>query len=820
MAPKLDRNSTSHDITYKRASAYRQATAETAHEQQDAGAEPRAGHLVLPRNRLIGRDGEVAAVQQILLQEQVGLLTLIGPGGIGKTRLAMQVAANLPGHFVDGVHFVALAPIRESDQVSAAIAQLLGVRDTPGRPLPERLQEYLRNKQTLLVLDNFEQVMAAAPLVSTLLAACRRLKVLVTSRAPLHLYGEHEFLVPPLALPDPKQLASLAENPGATQATFAAVQLFCQRAKAVKPDFALTTANAVAVAKICIDLDGLPLAIELAAARIKLFSPSDLLARLNQRLTLLTGGPQDAPARQRTLRDEIAWSYNLLAPGEQAIFRRLAVFVGGFTLEAAHVVANADADLGVDFLDGITTLLDQSLVKSLDRPGGAARLGMLETIREYGQEQLEAAGEVANTRRAFVLYYLALAEASVPASRGSGQAAALAQLTLEYANLQMALAWSRSAQATGQVALRLASALFDYWLTTGRWHEGRTWLNSALAEATATPHTALRAGSLSRAGVLAYLQGDYQVALRQLEEAVAIARELPAPEVLAPALLGLGWLALERQEHALAVAYLEESLATGRALGDNYEISSELVHLGSAMCEQGDYAKAQLLYEEGLALFVELGLDFDIADGHYYLGQAARLQGEHIRAWALFRESLARWRTLGVTQWGWIAECLDAMAMICIAQKYLAEAGRLAGAAEALRTLIGTPATSRSRSAFVADFGAVRSQEDRSRFDQGWAEGRGLPSDQAMDYALSLPTEFGTARLPAVAASTPDPAGLTGREVEILRLLAQGLTYAQIADQLIITRRTVNGHVTSIYSKLGVNGRAAATRSAQEYRLL
>jgi predicted ATPase/DNA-binding CsgD family transcriptional regulator len=824
MAPNRGGNATANDIVHNRVPGDRQAGAEAA-RKQEPGTEQRAGSIVLPRNRLIGRDGEVAAIRQIMLQEHVGLLTLTGPGGIGKTRLAMEVAANLLDHFAGGVYFVALAPIRDPDQVAAAIAQVFDVRDVPGRTLLESLQQHLCDQQALLVLDNFEQVIAAAMLVSELLAACRRLKVLITSRAPLHLYGEHEFSVPPLTLPDLNQLAVLAVDPDAGQATYAAVQLFCQRANAVKPDFALTSGNAVDVARICIDLDGLPLAIELAAARIKLLSPPALLARLNQRLTLLTGGPQDAPARQRTLRDEIAWSYNLLAPGEQAIFRRLAVFVGGFTLEAAHAVANAGAGLSVDFLDGITTLLDQSLVKALDRPGGAARLGLLETIREYAQEQLEAAGEVASTRRDFVLYYLALAEASAPALQGSGQAAALAQLTLESTNLQMALAWSHAAQPTGQVALRLASALFDYWLTTGRWHEGRTWLNGVLVETTAAERTELRARTLSRAGVLAYLQGDYQVALRQLEEATDIARELPAPKVLTASLLGLGWLALERQDHALATAYLEESLATGRALGDKYEISSELVHLGSAMCEQGDYAQAQLLYEEGLALFVELDLDFDIADGHYYLGQAARLQGDHLRAWALFRESLARWRALGVTQWGWIAECLDGMATICIAQRHLVEAGRLAGAAEALRNLIGTPAASRSRSAFVADFGAVRLQEDRSRFDLGWAEGRELSSEQAMNYALSLPAEFAAERLPATkepgtAASTPYPANLTAREVEILRLLAQGLTYAQIADQLIITRRTVNGHVTSIYSKLGVNGRAAATRSAQEYHLL
>ena len=371
-APNPQGNSVATSSTYKRAPAHSQDMAVAGFPQPEDGGKQPAGDLSLPRNRLIGRDHEVATVQHILLQEQVGLLTLTGPGGIGKTRLAMQVAANLLDHFVDGVYFVALAPIQNPGQLDAAIAQSVGVRETPARSLLESLKEDLRGKQVLLVLDNFEQILTAAAFVGALLATCRRLKVLVTSRAPLHIYGEHEFSVPPLTLPDVKQLATIGQDQVGDQTPFAALQLFCQRAEAVKPDFALTTNNAADVAKICIALDGLPLAIELAAARIKLFSPSALLARLSQRLTLLTGGPHDVPARQRTLRDEIAWSYNLLAPGEQMLFRRLAIFVGGFTLEAAHAVANADRDLGIDFLDGVTTLLDQNLVKSLDQRGGEA----------------------------------------------------------------------------------------------------------------------------------------------------------------------------------------------------------------------------------------------------------------------------------------------------------------------------------------------------------------------------------------------------------------------------------------------------------------
>ena len=388
-------------------------------------------NLSLPRSPLIGRDHEITVIQQLLLQEHAGLLTLTGPGGIGKTRLALQVATNLLDHFVDGVYFVSLAPISDPDLVASAIAQTIGVREAPGRPLQESLQEHLRDKQLLLVLDNFEQILAAARLVSTLLTDCRRLKVLVTSRATLHLYGEQECPVPPLALPildfstqrvpgildsdasatEQSKIQNLkSKMDAASLSEFAAIDLFCQRSRAVKPDFALTPANAADIAKICIGLDGLPLAIELAAARIKLFSPAALLARLNQRLTLLTGGSHDLPTRQRTLRDEIAWSYDLLTPEEQTLFRRLSVFVGGFTLEAAQAVGNADDALTVDLLAGITALVDKNLVRQVDEVNDETRFGLLETIREYGLEQLAASREAEAIRKRHATFFLALVE--------------------------------------------------------------------------------------------------------------------------------------------------------------------------------------------------------------------------------------------------------------------------------------------------------------------------------------------------------------------------------------------------------------------------
>ncbi len=361
---------------------------------QAHATKPPSTNLVLPRSPLIGRDHEVAAVQQLLLQEQVGLLTLTGPGGTGKTRLAMQVAATLLDHFVDGIYFVSLAPIREAELVIVAIAETLGIREAGGPSLLATLQAYLQQRQMLLVLDNFEQVLEAAPSVASLLAQCSRLKILVTSRTTLHLYGEQEFPVPPLALPDSKRLTAMGVALLPNLAQVASVTLFVQRAMAVQPDFALNATNQAAVAEICIGVDGLPLAIELAAAKIKLFSPPALLARLQQRLTLLTGGPHDLPARQRTLRDEIAWSYDLLAPAEQILFRRLAVFAGGFTLEAAQAVCNAAGDLGVDVLVGVASLLQQNLLKQAEQTGLRGhlepRFDMLEMMREYALEQLTA----------------------------------------------------------------------------------------------------------------------------------------------------------------------------------------------------------------------------------------------------------------------------------------------------------------------------------------------------------------------------------------------------------------------------------------------
>jgi predicted ATPase len=582
----------------------------------------------------------------LLLQEAVGLLTLTGPGGIGKTRLAQQAAANLLDHFVDGVYFVSLAPVSDPDLVAVTIAQTLGVREAVGRPLQESLQDYLREKQLLLVLDNFEQILAAAPLVSALLSTCQRIKVLVTSRATLHLYGEQEFPLSPLAVPDAERVTTLAQDPVARLTGFAAIELFCQRARAVKPDFVLTPANAADVARICIGLDGLPLAIELAAARIKLFSPAALLVRLNQRLTLLTGGPHDLPARQRTLRDEIAWSYDLLTPSEQALFRRLAVFVGGFTLEAAQAVSDAAGGLGVDVLEGIATLVDHNLLKRLEQSGDEPRFGMLETIHEYALEQLAASGEGEAIRRQHVSFFLILAEEADPKLRSSEQLAWLQRLEADDANLRAALAWSlgdegRADHHNREQGLRLAGALSWFWHLQTRYNEARSWCDRALALSDSAEQGSIRARALQAAGLAAQMQGDFAYARRRFEESLALWRELGDKQGIA---FSLAWLAAAvsmLRDFATAYSFAEESVLLCREMEDKWNLALALDMLGATHNDMGNHATARPLIEESLALFRSLGDRWGITDVLSHLGGMAFNHGDYTAARAWLEEGLA-----------------------------------------------------------------------------------------------------------------------------------------------------------------------------------
>jgi predicted ATPase len=565
----------------------------------------------------------------------VRLVTLSGPGGIGKTRLGLQAAAEMLDDFADGIYLINLAPLSDPLLVGPTIAQILGVTETGGQPLVEDLKTFLRVKQTLLVLDNFEQVLDAAPLVSQLLAAAPGLKALSTSRIVLKVRGEKEFPVPPLALPDPVRLPPLE-----VLSRYAAVELFIQRAVDVKSNFQVTNANAPAVAEICARLDGLPLAIELAAARIRLFPPAALLKRLERRLPLLTGGPLDLPARQRTLRATIDWSYNLLDVGEQTLFRRLTVFVSGCTLEAAEAVCKADSDLPLAVVDGLAALIDQSLLRQEDHPTGEPRFLMLETIREYALEQLESSMEGELLRREHATYYLALVEATEPQLWGGpGQDEGLARLEVEHDNLRAALAWSQTAVDGAEVGVRLAAVLCLFWHARGYHSEGLRWLEQALERSRGLPVTA-RAKALHMTGFLTQIyRADFPRAQALFEEGLALYRELGDKLGIVLSLNSLAEVVNLQGDLARATALFEESLGLSQELGKGYG-SGALFGLGWIAMEQGDFARATPLLEEHLTMARESGNKRNIAWGLRPVGILAQRQGDLARASTLLEAAL------------------------------------------------------------------------------------------------------------------------------------------------------------------------------------
>jgi predicted ATPase len=594
---------------------------------------------------LIGRDAEVASLCSLLRRSDVCLVTLSGPGGVGKTRLALQVAAELLDDFDDGAYFVDLAPIGEVALVAPTIAQTLGVRETGNRRLLDSLKDYLREKQVLLVLDNFEHVVAAAPVVAEVLAAAPRLSVLVTSRVALHLRGEKEVVASPLALPDPQRLPPLA-----VLSQYAAVELFIERALDVQPNFAVTNENAPAVAEVCYRLDGLPLAIELAAARIKLFAPQTLLARLEKRLPLLTGGARDLPTRQQTLRNTIDWSYELLNAGEQTLFRRLAVFVGGCTLEAAQVICNVEGELAWDVVDGLAALLDQSLVQQGDGPDGEPRFTMLETIREYALEQLEAHSEADAVRRRHAEYYLALAETAQPQFQRAERYRWSERTESEHYNLRAALAWALEGgdvEIGGRLAVALAGSLSAGSLSARDPSAAWRWLEAVLAQGSAISPGVRAWALLLRADNSWWRPKDEKERAQACEEALALFRAVSDREGIAATLTALGIWARRLGDDAQAVQHYEASLALYRELGDQYGIATTLHRLGDIARDHGDMARAVALLEESLALCREQGF---VVEGPWVLcslGDVPCVQGDYPRAIALYWEALALFQHQG-----------------------------------------------------------------------------------------------------------------------------------------------------------------------------
>src|SRR5215217_4855527 len=685
--------------------------------------ESRPNNLPMQPTLLVGREREVEDVRGRLLAPEVRLLTLTGPGGTGKSRLALQSAADLIEEFEDGVFFVALATLTDHTLVTSSVAQVLGVRESGDQPLLEGIKDYLQDKRLLLVLDNFEQVLEAAPQAGEILSAAPRLKVLATSRIPLGIYGEREYAVPPLAIPDPKRLPTLE-----VVSQYEAVRLFIERAEATKAGFEITSENAPAVAEICARLDGLPLAIELAAARIKLLPPSSILARLK----LLTGGARDLPERQRTLRGAIEWSHALFDEGEKTLFARMAVFSGGRTLDAIETVCDAEGDLPLDAFEGVSSLLDKSLLRQEEGPEGEPRFVMLETIHEYARERLQDSGEAEETSRLHAEYFLALAEAAEPELSGADQLACLERLEAEHDNMRAALTWSLEKEP--ETALRLAVALARFWEMRARFLEGSRWLEAALRQSDRADF-GTRAKLLSQAGTFAFYRTDFEHAIVLHGEALELYRQVGDDNGVAFALMCLGAQHMEKGDHERAAPFLEEALALSRRIGDKRNTAGTLHNLGEVERQRGNYERAKALGTESIGLWRKIKDDYNLSMVVGWVGLLEVWSGDQPDlAEGFLNEALALERELGY--WAYAAYCLEAFAGLAEARGQDARAARLWGAAEALRTDIGAPLPLDAHRLYKPSMAAARALLGEAEWEEAFAQGMAMSAEEAAGYAL------------------------------------------------------------------------------------
>jgi predicted ATPase/DNA-binding SARP family transcriptional activator/DNA-binding CsgD family transcriptional regulator len=774
-------------------------------EARFAGRAPRRRHnLPLRRTSFIGRRRERLEVERLLAMTR--LLTLTGAGGSGKTRLALKVASDLVVAYPEGVWLVDLAPLSEADLVPQAVAQALRVREQPGRPLVQTLKDTLRSRKMLLVVDNCEHLVeAVVGLVDSLLDSCPGLRVLATSRETLNTAGEVNWVVPSLTVPYSRQQAYIPQE----LESYESVSLFVERAHQRNPSFELTLRNGRAVAQVCRRLEGIPLAIELAAGRMGVLSAEQLASRLEDSLKLLTGG-RTADPRHRTLRATLEWSHELLSEHERTLFRRLSVFAGGWTLEAAEEVCSGEGIEQDDVLDILSKLVDKSLVVAETSPGvdGELRYRMLEPIRQYGQERLEESGEADATRDRHAASFLALAGKAGPELRGPRQVPWLKRLDTERDNVRGAMTWLVG-QGESQTVARIGWALWLFWWMHGHFSEGRRWMEEALSKGSAMP-ASFRAKALFVAGTMADGQADRRSAEPLIEESLMLFRELGDKLGSALALSGAGLVAVGQGQHERGVALFHEAVDLFLEIGERWGASVTFSFLAVGWFGRGDAKRPKRLAERGLELAREIDSPEAICVACHAGTMAAQAEGDHERARGLLQEGLVLAAEAGNETN--VAYCLEGLAALAASEGRLERAGGLWGAAEALLEKIEVAAYiyAPHRSVYQGQVRAARARLDEAAWQTAWAEGRAMTPERAIEYALSEVVEREPPTLVAVPEQPPqdEPTErLTARQQEVALLVGRGLTNRQIAQELSISEHTVANHVRKILKKLGLRSR-------------